>query len=157
MEKEERISSVVKMALCPPTAIRARDVITANLLAPYHPIAAAYGVLEDKEFQSFARRFLLDMEHPIASEIVDETIRSAEQWSRTTMVALCREFLTRNNLNAEEFFLPPAPSDAACIAYCPRCCSQFTIDVGECPDCSGIHLVRFPSFPEPARPGNAEV
>jgi hypothetical protein len=49
-------------------------------------------------------------------------------------------FLKRSKINPDELLRAPQPLDETCVAYCPRCRSQFIKTEGGCLDCGGLPL-----------------
>lgn len=135
-EGSERFEHLVKMILCPPVAIRAADLLTRNLLADYSPVVLA-SVLAGAGEQQFVRAFVLDLQHPLKHEVVDETAEQTVRWSVAAQLDLCLRFLKPEEL------LAPSQREEGSISYCPRCRCQYVVSETDCPDCPGVELVAF--------------
>jgi hypothetical protein len=135
-ETTERFENLVKMILCPPAAIRAADVLTRNLLAEYSPVVLA-GVLKGSGEQQFVRAFILDLQHPLKHEVLDETAEQIINWTTSQQLSICLDQVKNHEL------LAPARREGNSISYCPRCGCQFVLSSAECADCPGVGLVAF--------------
>jgi hypothetical protein len=143
--EDERFSHGLMIALFPAAAIRAGDALSRPLLETFHPLAAALGLCHPAEFKPFARRLLLDMEHPALplQTAHDPKLAALELWSRTATLEAARALVQRGGLNHAELTRPPVPAEACCRAYCPRCHAQFTIIEATCADCGRMPVVQF--------------
>ena len=143
--EDERFTHTLIIALSPATAIRALDLLSRPLFEGFHPLTLAKTLLPKSDFQSFARRVLLDLRHPCLPVCPgdDPASAAAELHARTTLQQEVEQFLGRHDLRVDDLCRPPAPTDAACRAYCPRCGAQFTTAPGTCADCGGVALVMF--------------
>ena len=128
-ESSERLESLVKMILCPPVAIRAADILTKNLLADFSPIVLAE-VLTDAGERQFVRSVILDLKHPLKHELSDASAVETITWAANEQVKVC-----------EPYVLTPSQLEENSISYCPRCECQFVIEIVECPDCPGVHVL----------------
>lgn len=138
-ETSERFESLVKMILCPPVSIRAADILTKNLLAHYSPIVLAG--LGNSE-QQFVRAFILDLQHPLKHEVVDETAQNTINWAAGEQLDICLEHVKNGRYAKAELFAPMR-REGNSISYCPRCGCQFVVHSVECSDCPGVELVTF--------------
>ena len=142
--KQNRIGNIIKMFICPPVAIRARDQLTADLLSSYSPLVVATQ-LSFIDTSSFIRRFIHDLKYPLEHALNDPVSVEISQWYRKEMKEQCIAYIKKNELKIPEYeklFTPPQP-DSNCNSYCPRCESQFKKKSGTCPDCPGIELVPY--------------
>ncbi len=141
--KEERISAAAKMILCPPIAARANDVLSSHVLAGYHLLAIASLLCGREDFEGFARRVILDLQHPMLGEQKEAEGVATERWYRLTLQKGVEDFLRRQGLDPKELLKPPARQDPASGSYCPRCEAEYAVPAGECADCPGVRLVAF--------------
>lgn len=142
---DERFTLTLTIALAPSSALRAHDALSRPLLVNFHPLAVAKQLLPDKEFQTFARRVLLDLRHPARPWGISEEpeVVATEAYSRRALLSATEDFLSQNGLASDELGRAPAPADDSCRSYCPRCNAQFTTLIGECADCGGLAVVAF--------------
>jgi hypothetical protein len=143
---DDRFTQSLIIALAPATTLRARDFISRALLENFHPLAVACELLSPPAFQHAARPWLRDLRHPVRplcpSSKPDAV--AAELFFRITLLRLAEQWLRAQKLSPDELGKPPAPADASCRAYCPRCEAQFTTPTGVCADCGGIPLATWP-------------
>lgn len=142
---DERFSHTLLIALAPTSTMRAHDALSRPLLESFHPLAAARGFLDDRDFRAFARRILLDLRQPAMPGCADERAeaKATEGFARETLLAATEKFLAQHAVKPEELCQPPKPGDESSRAYCPRCEAQFTSTEGCCADCGGLALVAF--------------
>jgi len=141
-ESSERLESLVKMILCPPVSIRAADILTKNLLSEYSPIVLA-GVLPGASDGQFVRGVILDLQHPLRHEVLDEAAVETVTWMANEQLNVCLDQIKAGRHLKPEELLAPSQREENSIAYCPRCRCQFVVSAGECPDCPGVELVDF--------------
>ena len=143
--EDERFTHTLTVALSPPNAVRACDVLSRPLFENYHPLAMARAFLPENRFREFAREVLLDIRHP-ASPVCpsdDAAARAAELFARTALRDAVELLLKRSGIEPDELCRPPVPADDTCRAYCPRCGAQFTTVDARCTDCGGLKLAAF--------------
>ena len=139
----ERLSNVLKMILCPPTAIRAVDLLTLNAMSRFHPVLLA-SLLLGPDSLAFAHVVITDLQHPIRHDLYDSRALSIVSWHAAYELEACTKFLEeQDSTNLDDLRAPPS-WDGVSSVYCPRCSCQFTTHSGECPDCPGVALVPFP-------------
>jgi hypothetical protein len=142
---DDRFTQSLIIALAPATTLRARDFISRALLENFHPFAVAHEFLTPPAFQRTAQYWLRDLRHPVRplcpSSKPDAV--AAELFFRTTLLRLTEQWLREQKLSPDELGKAPAPADASCRAYCPRCEAQFTTLTVVCADCGGIPLTPF--------------
>ncbi len=140
---DERFTHTLTIALAPSSALRAHDALSRPLLENFHPLAVAKQILPDKEFRPFARRVLLDLRHPAQPWTTSEQpeVVATEAYSRYILLTAAEGFLKQHGLAPDQLGQAPAPADAACRSYCPRCDAQFTTLSGKCADCGGLAVV----------------
>lgn len=145
--EEERFSQCLTILLSPVTAVRARDALSRPLLETFHPLAIAQVLCSPEEVRDTARQTLLETRFPAqpACPTTSPGAESTEQQSREVLLVVVETFLKENKIAPEELIKPPTPLDKSCLAYCPRCRTQFTAKEGTCADCGGLALVAFDS------------
>ncbi|MSU59315.1 MAG: hypothetical protein EXS35_14290 [Pedosphaera sp.] len=143
---DERFTHTLTILLAPVTATRAHDALLRPLFESFHPLAPAKVLLAEKDFREFARRVLLDLRHPALPVCPDEKpeVKATELHGRNALRAAAEKFLKQAGLEPDSLCRAPAPLDESCRAYCPRCEAQFTSADGQCADCGGLALVKFP-------------
>jgi len=130
MNKEERISSMVGMILCPPTAVKAPTILSLRLLAGFNPVTISRILCGKDDTHSLARKLLLEPEDFILG-------RKRITKSMKRVEAL--------DIKASELLIPPTVKDESSHTYCPRCHGQYEVLEGICNDCSSIALISFKS------------
>jgi hypothetical protein len=145
--EDDRFTHFLIILLSPVTTIRARDLLTRPLLEGFHPLAIAKSFCSEAAFLGFARRLLLELRHPVGPLAAPGGPLEAD--SRAAWVRAVDRFLQKNGVDEATLTRPPAPNDASCRSYCPRCEAQFTNSAGACADCGGVPLKAF--SPVPAR------
>jgi hypothetical protein len=146
-EISERWENLIKMIVCPPVAIRAVDVITKHALSEYSPVVLG-DLFSGSAAQQFVRRFILDLQHPLAYEAPNATSQEIIAWAAGAQLTSCFEYLTRWSSLTEEEVLAPPQRDGNSISYCPRCGGQFLVRSDGCPDCPGVGLREFSDIGE---------
>ncbi len=143
--EDERFTHFLTILLSPATTIRACDVLMRPLLESFHPLAIAKVFCKEETFRALAARVLRDIQHPALPLCPDgnATAQKVEVDARKLLQKTAEEFLKRNGVKVEELTKPPPRSEENCVAYCPRCLSQFTRKEGVCNDCGGLALVGF--------------
>ncbi len=139
--KEERITDLLKMVLCPPTAIRASDLITSKTLFNIDPLILAHILQKEKEYEAFAQKYILDLKYPINNEINNDLSSEIISWNNSVILELSVSYyrdIAKANMN---IFSAPKPYDSLSKVYCPRCMGQFITEREECSDCPGVKLV----------------
>jgi len=142
---DERFTHVLTIALSPPTAMRALDALSRHLLEMFHPLAVGMALMPKRQAAEFARRVLLDLKHP-ARPICpgeDPRVHATERHAREVLRTVSEEMLRQSGLDPDNLCRAPAPADATCRTYCPRCDAQFTVENGACADCGGLALLTF--------------
>jgi hypothetical protein len=116
----ERRSKTLLMAVSPFGAIRAVDHLSRRLFTDTHPLVAAQALCRTEDAVSLAR--LLYFSPRAGDPAVREFLETCELWDRVAA--------------------PPRELDAATIAYCPRCHTQYVRSLAACADCGGVALQR---------------
>ena len=140
---EEGFTQAIVVLLSPATAIRARDALSRPLLENYHPLAVAQVLLPVEKFREFARRVLLEIEHPClpVCPTNEPGPQAAEREARLALRDALKEFLKRSGLDPTALVKPPLPAEESCKSYCPRCGAQFVLIETTCLDCGGMPAV----------------
>lgn len=146
--KEDRISSLIKMILCPPVSIRACDLITEHLLGNYNSLVVANLLLSDDQFKNFAISTLRNLKYPPFNDFMEERVCEISNWQNHTLLKIATGYLHNASYSSEKLLYPPIPNDPSVRAYCPRCLCQFTQKEGNCPDCLGVKILPF-NYTEP--------
>jgi len=138
----DRVSNIVKMALCPPAAIRAGDLLTLASLTEFHPIVIGHLLLGPRAVE-FYRPLIRDLHFPLGHNHKSDQVLSILAWQSNAECDSIETFLkTECALTINDFLLPPH-WDGVSKAYCPRCLCQLIVNTGECPDCQGVSLQPF--------------
>jgi hypothetical protein len=133
----ERWEDAMILFLSPLSAIRARDRLSRDHLAAYHPIAVAKALAGDEEFRSFASLVLRDR------RFRGETLDVIEGWTATAVKIADRElerFLKREAYDVASERSRGASPDSR--AFCPVCLAEYSVAEGVCNECS-IALVPY--------------
>jgi len=141
-QSHERLSNVVKMIFCPPTAIRAVDLLTLNAMSRFHPVLLA-SLLLGSDSLAFARVVISDLKHPIRHDLTDPRALSIVSWHAAYELDACTKFLEGQYSTTLDVLLAPPSWNGVSSAYCPRCSCQFATHSGECTDCPGVELLPF--------------
>ena len=138
---EERITSLIKMILCPPVSIKSMDLITKDLLGSYNPIVLGKLLLSHKEFNELYEKTVRHLKYPVFKKAISKKASRVIIWQNQLLLKMLPEIFGRSQISPSDFVAVPDTKDVR--SYCPRCLCQFTSTGGECPDCQGIKLVGF--------------
>ena len=127
-ERSETLPHMIGIALSPFAAIRANDSLAANLLAGFHPVAAARCILPEKDFLEFAGLELRKTKYTSSDE---------------TVLQFLTEFLTLQRVDLGALLAPPVLESRLSRSFCPVCLAQYVIETGVCQDCGKIALKSF--------------
>jgi len=141
LRNSDRISGIVKMVLCPPTAIRAGDLLTLEAMSRFHPVLIGT-LLLGGEVTGFLRTVIRDLQYPLRQDHTDVQCLSIVSWFAAMERQAISDFLRNELSTSYESLLTSPVWDGISTAYCPRCSCQFTVSAGECPDCPGVSLLR---------------
>lgn len=143
--EDERFAQGLMILLFPPAAIRAGDMLSRPLLECIHPLTVASVLCPPLEFESRARRWLLDLQHPALPVDTAHNTATAltESTSRHATLDAAGKMLCAAGLDPAKLMRPPPPADESCRAYCPRCHAQFTKLDARCADCGGMPVEAF--------------
>jgi hypothetical protein len=131
------------MVLNPLAAIRAHDELSRDVLAEFHPLAAAHVLCSADDYRQLARAMLVDLRHPLQPVFPDAQgpARDTGEWFRRAQLEAVSNFVESTGLDPAELLAPDPQLDATCRTYCPRCRCQFVLDEGCCLNCGGIALL----------------
>jgi hypothetical protein len=143
--RRARRGQAILLSLSPPAAMRALDALSRDLLAEFHPLAAARVLLGEAEFRSFAERVLRDAHHPlpVGREGTDAEIAAAAESWRERVVEALERFARKQGVPTDLWVQPPAREADDCRTWCPRCTQQFTVESGTCARCWDLALKPF--------------
>ncbi len=158
----ERRALALSVALSPLEALRAGQILGRDLLAGFHPLAAAAALLEPRRLEPFAAGVLRDALHPLppACPVDDPEAVETERAARERLVRALRSAAERLGLPADLGTRPPA-ADADERTWCPRCLRTYLLESGTCSECWDLPLARTESGPRAqptahATPGSRE-
>jgi len=143
--EDERFTNFLLVLLAPSSTIRARDMLSRHLVEEFHPLTVAAVFAGKEEFAKLAAWVMRDLRHPARPVCPNDdpgAIAVEAHW-RKLLCDEAEQFLSRTGLNRAQMLKPPAPADATCRRYCPRCESQFTESATLCLDCGGMPLMNF--------------
>lgn len=135
--REERVSHLVKMIFCPPGAIRAADVLTADLLTSYDPVVVA-SLFHSPDTDEFIGSYARDLKFPIKDDLTEPHSAKIAQWYRAQLLDRVLEHLQKTG-HRRVFLGPEIGAENG--SYCPRCLGRFQVTSGECVDCPGVSLI----------------
>lgn len=135
--REERFGHLAKMIFCPPGAIRAADVVAANLVASYDPVVVA-SLFHSPDTDEFIGSYARDLKFPINDDLTEPHSAKIAQWYRTQLLDRVLEHLQKTGHRG--VFLGPKIGEEI-GSYCPRCLGRFQVNSGECVDCPGVSLI----------------
>src|SRR5262249_52511550 len=127
-KKRWPFQQMTTIAFSPFSAIRANDLLVADLAAEFHPVAVAQRLLPKEEFRLFAGEELRKTRFLHSDEFLNRFLS---------------EFLAKNGTNPESLLAPPRKEDSASRSYCPVCQTQYIFAEGHCQDCNDTLLVPF--------------
>lgn len=136
--KGARAGSLVRFVLWPLSAIRANDLIAHGLLSRFHPAAVSLALCSQSDAAEFIRKILRDLRYPLSQDLDGELARSIEGDWRDLLIRVVKERASGMGMSEKELEGPPAISDPSIVSYCPRCLSQFSSTLADCPDCLGV-------------------
>ena len=143
-ERATRFRHVVTMALSPPAAARAADLLLLDLFSGLHPLAVAAVVFNAGDFERYASDTLRALRYPLSEDLSDEAAAIA-QWYRRELLRVAEEFAQRRGLDLDAVYAVPEPESPAIVAYCPRCRTQYLSHNQSCADCVGVELHPLPT------------
>lgn len=147
-QSAERRKRIAALLFSPPAVARAHDALARDLLAPFHPLAAAAALSPREEFLDLARRALVDARAAAPGAAAGDAsaaagrggARAGKPAAPGPSVGEIEALVRRAGARPEELLAPPARPEAHARSYCPRCHCQYTFAAGACADCGGLGL-----------------
>jgi hypothetical protein len=137
-----RFRQTLSMALSPPAAARAPDLLLIDLFAGLHPMAVAAVVLSPREFTAYAGEMLRAIKHPLAEDLSEES-QDIARWHERELLVAAEELASKCGVDIREAYAVPEAQSDSVVAWCPRCRMQYVNDAQTCADCPGVALVRY--------------
>lgn len=126
----------------PFNSIRAINLLAKELLAAYHPFAAAAALLPPERFLPYARRTMARIRHPLYDPDMSKAARDTDQWFKGRLIQAMERSVKKMGIDIEGLGRPEIPDGAAGYAsYCPRCLCLYEQGEGVCGDCADMKLV----------------
>lgn len=122
------LQQMTTIAFSPFAAIRANDLLVAELAAEFHPVAVGRRLLPEEEYRSLASEELRKAQFLHGDEF---------------LLRFLNEFLAQNGVDPKSLLAPPRKEDNASLSYCPVCLTQYVVANGTCKDCNETPLVHF--------------
>jgi len=143
--KRSRRSEAFMIATSPPVAMRAVDALSRDLLAEFHPLAAAEALVPREEFETLVERTLRDALHPLpmVREGSNLLVRDAAVAWQALLAGALADFAEAQRVPAGRWLESPPRLDSECTGYCPRCTQQYTRASGGCERCFDLPLKSF--------------
>ncbi|MBI5508330.1 MAG: hypothetical protein HY903_06215 [Deltaproteobacteria bacterium] len=126
-----------------PSACRAAEAVSRDLVAGYHPVVVASLVCDRGGLREVARQTLVELSYPSDDDDVPAEARAVIESARARARAALGALLPALGLSAAELLAPPERHDQSGAGYCPRCGTEFEAVDRPCPDCR-VAIVRFP-------------
>ncbi|HVZ80197.1 MAG TPA: DUF202 domain-containing protein [bacterium] len=140
-KKWARIRKTLLCAVSPWLSSRAMDLLADPLFDHFHPLVAGKLLLADRDFEGWARRWVLELRYPPALAGVAEVpllLEKDREGEERTIV----QWLQECGLETVGLWAPMAPTGPQDRSYCPRCEVAYRSLEGSCKDC-GRDLVPF--------------
>lgn len=138
--KRSLLRDSLMMMICPLDAVRALDKIGKTFFIPFHPVAIAAVICEKCQYKKILKKCSLDLLFPIKPNLKNAKALKTFHWYRNECLVRLQEIIQQDGIDIADFFVKPDLQDKDCVSYCPRCGSQYSIENGECSDCSGVKL-----------------
>lgn len=136
-----RYTQIAKMLVCPTAAVRALDLLSADLLARFHPLTVSI-LLGARERPLLVEAILRDLRYPLRPRPADSEVVAIADAFGNTELERGLVFLKKAGISTK-LEPPGTPREPGSIHYCPRCGAQFNEQARECPDCPGIPLLGY--------------
>ncbi|MBK8914374.1 MAG: hypothetical protein IPM64_07175 [Phycisphaerales bacterium] len=137
-ESLERFKRTFVAAATPLAAARGYDNLLRDRLSAFSVLTAGLVTLAGERRAAFARDVLADLRYPCHGSDEEGASHETAVWMREVLRGITERALGQADLGEEELLAPPAPEDAACRSYCPRCRSQFVQPAESCARCPGV-------------------
>jgi len=118
------IRALSGFVLFPPGCLHLFALVARPLLSGFAPLAVAAALLPLPDFRTLARQRVRRLENSGAKK----------GFEKQELDAVLRLIAARG-LTREEALLPPAPSDATAVSYCPLCSEEYRTGFDSCADC----------------------
>lgn len=136
--------AIISAAFFPPQGLRWRRLLTDLAHPAPHPLLLALAAPGRELRRTTAFDSLADARWPLPlpelargpGDSRAELFAAAAEirvWHAAEFERRFRAAFAREEFTAESLLAPPAADNAACVAYCPRCRSQFVRREGRCP------------------------
>jgi hypothetical protein len=126
----------------PFNSIRATDLLAKELLAEYHPFAAAAALLPKERFLSYARRSLAQIRYPRYDPDMSTAARETDQWFKERIIQAMERSAKKMGIDVEGLGKPESlDGETGYSSFCPRCHCLYEQGEGVCGDCAGTKLV----------------
>lgn len=146
-----RVSVTAMLVLSPIAATRAYDQLAEDAISDFHPLAAASVLFSRETFLAETARYLREWLFPLpgtgAAKSTEHT--AAEDWFRDRWQEAVERFVAEHFGDPAEFLSAPPKESEECRSFCPRCCSQYLFEKGQCADCL-LPVLRFEEPNSPA-------
>jgi hypothetical protein len=116
--------------LSPLSLIRAADLVEAELLADFEPLAVAAALLEKSDAERVVKEGLRGLAHPL---VYDDEPHLDDGPLRARMARLLEQLAAARGLSVTA--VPPAGR------HCPRCLTEYRAELQRCASCPGVELV----------------
>ncbi|MBB6431328.1 hypothetical protein [Algisphaera agarilytica] len=140
----ERWKQVVLTIIAPTHAMRLANHVGHDLLSGFHPVVVAQVAGNPQQARDAARETWLSLHHarlstePDPAE-VEAMVRAAREHDQRELDA----WIAQQGHQSADWSKPPTRTSDSCVAFCPRCASQYTeVDAG-CRLCGGLKLTPF--------------
>lgn len=140
----ERWKQVLLTIVAPTHAMRLADLVAHELLATHHPAVVARAAGTPRQAEQAARETWLSLHHPRIPPEPDpadvaEVVSTARQRWREALDA----WFARHDVETTGWDQAPSRTSPSCVAYCPRCGSQYVEADAGCRACGGLALRPF--------------
>lgn len=132
-----------KYAFYPVAALRASTDLSRRLFEPVHPVILSASVCAPEQHATVAAEMLNRYKYASLA-CKDSEATTVSTWFGDLVRELIQAYVAGENLKPPDNLIPNR-LDSTCLAYCPRCQSQYVRTAGMCSDCPGVALRPFPS------------
>ncbi len=148
-----RGSVTAMLLLSPVAATRAFDQLAAYAVSRFHPLAVASVLFSRETFLAEASRYLRAVKYPLpeAGSAGFSGPTGAQDWLSENWRDAVERFLGESFDDPVQLLSPPRKDSEKCRSYCPRSCSQYRFEAGDCVDCN-LPVHRFVSSFLPQAP-----
>jgi len=129
------------MALTPPAAIRAADLLARDAFGMHHALALGAATCRPAEARVMASQVIRKLRHPLDGD--DAPCCAASAWNRSFRTRWLEAWIERTHGPLSGLLGAPSRESHEAVAYCPRCLQQYVHAAEECVDCPGVRLRAF--------------